>query len=130
MPLTTGDMLLPCYNTQQRQNDAFYYFSGNGQIEFNELINLLAVTKQRTSSTLKSADAVRAELEAEARASFKAFDHDGNGMIDMNELRLTMQRLGENLSEKELQAMMKEADENRDNLIDFEGMCRHGSDLL
>lgn len=54
--------------------------------------------------------------------AFKAFDMDGNGFIDKHELKYTMRRLGENLSDDDIKAMFKEADLNGDGLIDFNGM--------
>lgn len=50
------------------------------------------------------------------------FDIDGNGVIDAQELRLTMQNLGENLSEEDVQCMIAEADMNGDGKIDYEGL--------
>ena len=51
----------------------------------------------------------------------QVFDIDGNGYIDANELRLTMNNLGENLSEDDVKAMIREADINGDGRIDYEG---------
>ena len=52
------------------------------------------------------------------------FDIDGNGLIDQLELRETMRNLGEELSDRDLQAMMTVADMNRDGKIDYEGERR------
>ena len=49
------------------------------------------------------------------------FDIDGNGYIDANALRLTMQNLGEALSENDVKAMIREADTNGDGMIEYEG---------
>ncbi len=49
------------------------------------------------------------------------FDIDGNGYIDAQELRLTMQNLGENLTDEDVAAMIHEADINGDGKIDYEG---------
>ena len=49
------------------------------------------------------------------------FDIDGNGYIDAQELRLTMANLGENLSDDDVRAMIREADINGDGQIDYEG---------
>ena len=53
---------------------------------------------------------------------FQVFDIDGNGYIDANELKLTMQNLGENLTEDDVKAMIREADTNGDGMIEYEGM--------
>ena len=61
--------------------------------------------------------------EEKQREAFRVFDMDGNGFIDKHELRYTMRRLGENLSEDDIKAMFKEADLNGDGLIDYNGKC-------
>ena len=49
------------------------------------------------------------------------FDIDGNGVIDAQELRLTMRNLGENLTDEDVKAMIRAADKNGDGKIDYEG---------
>lgn len=51
----------------------------------------------------------------------QVFDIDGNGVIDADELRLTMRNLGENLSDEDVKAMIRAADKNGDGKIDYEG---------
>lgn len=58
------------------------------------------------------------------RQAFKVFDIDGNGLIDEKELLQTMRNLGENLTEKDVKAMIKAADRNGDEKIDYEGKNR------
>jgi Ca2+-binding EF-hand superfamily protein len=51
---------------------------------------------------------------------FKAFDKDGNGYIDKEELKNTMTNdLGIPLTEKETTEMINEADVNKDGKIDY-----------
>lgn len=69
-----------------------------------------------TASSSVSSISNEKQLEA-----FKVFDMDGNGYIDKHELRYTMRRLGENLSEEDVKDMFKEADLNGDGMIDFSG---------
>ena len=52
--------------------------------------------------------------------AFKVFDRDGNGVIDIDELRHMMVALGEDLSEDEIQATLAEADSDGDGVINFE----------
>lgn len=61
------------------------------------------------------------DQESSIRAAFKIFDRDGNGSIDAKELKYAMQNLGEKLTEKELQDMMREADVDGDGKINYEG---------
>ena len=44
--------------------------------------------------------------EEELKQRFKLFDKDGNGLIDMDELRDVMQQLGEKLSEEDIEEMI------------------------
>ncbi|KAJ1870247.1 hypothetical protein LPJ55_004805 [Coemansia sp. RSA 990] len=60
------------------------------------------------------------EEEDDLAMSFKMFDKNGDGSISKDELREVMASLGENLSEKEIDDMLAEADVNNDNVISFE----------
>ena len=42
------------------------------------------------------------------------FDKDGNGKISQQELKLVMKNLGENLTDEEINEMIREADDNGD----------------
>lgn len=53
-----------------------------------------------------------------------AQDKDGSGKIDATELRNIMLSLGENLSDEEVNQMIKEADLNGDGEIDFDEFMR------
>ncbi len=52
--------------------------------------------------------------------AFRVFDRDGNGVIDIDELRHMMVALGENLSDDEIRATLAEADADGDGVINFE----------
>ena len=69
----------------------------------------------------KSADVQSKSEEDEMRQAFKVFDIDGNGLIDAQELLQTMKNLGEDLTENDVKAMIKAADKNGDEKIDYEG---------
>ena len=62
-----------------------------------------------------------AEQEKAIRMAFRVFDQNGDGYIDVQELKHAMKNLGEPLTDKELQDMMKEADVDKNNKIDYEG---------
>ena len=53
--------------------------------------------------------------------SFLVFDKDGNGFISAAELRHVMANLGENLTEEEVDEMVREADIDGDGQINYEG---------
>ncbi|KAK7919652.1 hypothetical protein WMY93_010936 [Mugilogobius chulae] len=57
----------------------------------------------------------------ELKDAFKEFDMDGDGEITTEELRSAMCKLmGEHMSRKEIDAIVKEADDNGDGTVDFE----------
>jgi len=51
--------------------------------------------------------------------AFKEFDANGDGFISREELRYAMTRLGESLSDKELDEMVDAADVNKDGKINY-----------
>jgi len=81
----------------------------NGTIELNEFISMM----QRHESDSKA-------VEDDIRLAFQTFDLDGNGEIDRNELKQVMEKLGEPLTDEEVAAMIAEADQDGDGLINFE----------
>ena len=81
----------------------------NGTIELEEFIAMM----QRHDSDAASA-------EDDIRLAFKAFDTDGNGEIDRHELKQIMEKIGEPLTDQEIDTMIAEADKNGDGLINFE----------
>jgi len=79
------------------------------------------VTVNSSSSTPHATHYTMSKVrEDEMRAAFKVFDIDGNGTIDEKELRATMKKLGENLSDDDVKAMIKAADKNNDGKVDYE----------
>ncbi|GJM96414.1 hypothetical protein PR202_ga13245 [Eleusine coracana subsp. coracana] len=60
------------------------------------------------------------DSEEELRESFKLFDADQNGYISADELRRMMENLGEKLTDKEVEDMIREADKDGDGLVSYE----------
>lgn len=54
----------------------------------------------------------------ETRAAFDVFDKDGSGTISADELRQVMKSLGENLTDEEIDEMIREADKDKNGTID------------
>jgi calmodulin len=52
--------------------------------------------------------------------AFAVFDVDKDGFITKGELRQIMNRLGENLTDEQLDAMIKEADKDGDGKVNAE----------
>ena len=61
-------------------------------------------------------------LEEEVRIAFDFFDLDGNGYISMMELKQVASELGEELTETEIDEMIREADVDGDGQVDYNGM--------
>uniref|UniRef100_A0A7S1EQ50 EF-hand domain-containing protein n=1 Tax=Timspurckia oligopyrenoides TaxID=708627 RepID=A0A7S1EQ50_9RHOD len=81
---------------------------GNGSIDFAEFVTLMARKMTNTSRDLEIMEA------------FKVFDRDASGKISASELKQVMNSLGENLSDEEIEQMLKEADVNGDGEIDYD----------
>ncbi|KAJ2056091.1 hypothetical protein GGI17_006372 [Coemansia sp. S146] len=80
---------------------------GNGKIDFEEFLTLMRRHSPENNE------------EDELRDAFNIFDKDGNGFINKCELRLAMANLGEKLTDAEIDAMIQEADSDKDGHIDF-----------
>lgn len=53
------------------------------------------------------------------------FDSNGDGQISLTELREAMKKLmGEQVTNREINEILKDADLNGDGLVDFEGVGR------
>ena len=79
--------------------------SHDGGIDFDEFIELLVNHGHN--------------IDEDIAKSFKIFDIDGDGLITEDELKTTMDSLGEPMNEKEVKAMIAEADLDGDGKINF-----------
>ncbi|EFC50789.1 flagellar calmodulin [Naegleria gruberi] len=80
---------------------------GNGTIDFTEFLTMMAKKMKDTDN------------EEEIKEAFKVFDKDGNGFISAQELRHVMCNLGEKLTDEEVDEMIREADIDGDNQINY-----------
>ncbi|XP_060577950.1 calmodulin-A-like isoform X2 [Ruditapes philippinarum] len=81
---------------------------GNGEIDFNEYLEMMA---NRISDN-GSADHIR--------EAFKVFDKDGKGYLTADELRHIMTNLGERLPDEEVDEMLSIVDADGNGCIDYE----------
>ncbi len=81
---------------------------GNGDIDFNEFLVLMA-SKMRTHDS-----------EEEMYEAFKVFDKDGNGYVGRKDFSIIMKHLGEELTDEEIEEILKDWDEDDDGQLNFE----------
>lgn len=60
------------------------------------------------------------DFAEETMAAFRVFDKDGSGTISASELRAVMKSLGEDLTDAEIDEMIREADKDNNGTIDCE----------
>ena len=92
-------------------------WASNGQIARQEK----AWAKARSTMMAKLGDAMNdlAQLNSKSKEIFDEMDADKNGSIDPSELKEAMRQAGINLTKKEVQEMITEADADGDDLIDL-----------
>ena len=83
----------------------------NGTIDYEEFIEMMVKRKDD-------------EKTDDIAQAFKVFDRDGDGLISADDIRETMNHLGEVLTEAEVESMVAEADINGDGLIDLSVFSR------
>ena len=69
-------------------------------------------------------DGLTKEEEAKCFEAFSAFDKDGSGEIDANELRIVLEMMGQKTTEEEIFRMIAEADASNTGEIDFKQFKR------
>ena len=92
-------------------------WASNGQISRQEK----AWAKARSTMMAKLGDAMDdlTQLNSKSKEIFDEMDTDKNGSIDPNELKEAMRQAGINLTKKEVQEMITQADADGDDLIDL-----------
>lgn len=102
--------------------------NGNGDLEFDEFVLWLAQASDRGDAfaVLKSkirAQGTRPLSNAQIERLhdvFKHFDTDGSGSIDVDELGEVFRAMGQDLSKDELDALMRQADDDGSGEMEFE----------
>lgn len=80
----------------------------SGTIDFKEFLALME-KKIRDS-----------KLEEELIEAFKVFDRDGNGTLSPQELKAVMAVVGEELSDQDIEELVKQADLDNDGNVSYE----------
>ncbi|XP_011339456.1 calmodulin isoform X2 [Ooceraea biroi] len=87
---------------------------GDGNVSFEEFVEIVS---NIGASTAAASD--QHQEEQELRDAFRVFDKHNRGYITASDLRAVLQCLGEDLSEEEIEDMIKEVDVDGDGRIDF-----------
>ncbi|KAL6258978.1 hypothetical protein P5V15_008901 [Pogonomyrmex californicus] len=87
---------------------------GDGNVSFEEFVEIVS---NIGASTAAPSD--QHQEEQELRDAFRVFDKHNRGYITASDLRAVLQCLGEDLSEEEIEDMIKEVDVDGDGRIDF-----------
>ncbi|KAJ3124765.1 hypothetical protein HK100_011121 [Physocladia obscura] len=96
-PAPTKQDLAPLFAKADRNS--------NGTIELNEFLEFVA-------RRLKNIDA-----ESEFTRAFRLYDENGDGFIVSSELKHVMTRMGNTMSDEEIDQWIKDADVNKDGKI-------------
>mmetsp|Transcript_82484 Transcript_82484/g.260385 ORF Transcript_82484/g.260385 Transcript_82484/m.260385 type:complete len:154 (+) Transcript_82484:108-569(+) len=81
---------------------------GSGRVQFPQFLGCVATKLQENDSI------------EEMREAFTVFDRDKSGSVTANELKHVMNSLGEQVTNEEVEAMVKEADADGDGQLSFE----------
>ena len=95
----------------------YLLFKGNGLIDFEEFLTMMARKMKDT------------DTDEEMREAFRVFDKDGDGFISPAELRHVMANLGEKLTDLEVDEMIREADLDGDGKVNFTGRVNLDGDV-
>ncbi|XP_074096950.1 uncharacterized protein LOC141526084 isoform X2 [Cotesia typhae] len=91
---------------------------GDGNVSLVEFVKI--VSDIGNASAAQQTDLTQEQQEEqELRDAFRVFDKHNRGYITASDLRAVLQCLGEDLSEEEIEDMIKEVDEDGDGRIDF-----------
>ena len=94
--------------------------TGNGLIDFDEFRQMMEKSRHHSISA-QGQGATFSSGDEEFRPLFAAFDKDNNGYIDAIELRTTMAAVGLELSDTDVEVMMKAAGVSKHDRIYYKG---------
>lgn len=61
----------------------------------------------------------KVDAETELKQAFKVFNRDKSGSINTKELRNIIKRLGENLTDKQINKIIREADKDGNRTVNY-----------
>lgn len=84
-------------------------YTANGVIDFEDFLIIM-------TSNIESEN----DIEDDLKEAFQMFDLDGSGFILNNELKIVMKRLDENVTEQQLNQIMKYMDTSKNGKISYQ----------
>ena len=60
--------------------------------------------------------------EKDLREAFAVFDSNGDGRISRDEIKMVVEQFGDKISNEDLENMLREADDNSDGYLDYDGI--------
>ena len=87
-----------------------YNIEKDGQIYFNQFLKIMA----------KRLKDIKEDEDKYLKSLFASLDRNNNGLISIHEIRYIVTHSSENISESDIEIIMKEADTDGDGLISFE----------
>ena len=87
--------------------------SRTNKIDFAEFMHLIA----------KNIGENRVD-ESQIRESFKIFDSYGNGLVNLMQMRVSLQNLGEKLRDEEIDELIREADIDTEGNVNYEELVK------
>lgn len=84
-----------------------YDINGDGKVTFEEMVVMTVKRKQNV------------EEDPEVKQLFNKFDKNGDGCLNRDELADVLAQMGQRLSSRDVEEILKDYDENHDGLIQF-----------
>ncbi|KAK2162825.1 hypothetical protein LSH36_91g07039 [Paralvinella palmiformis] len=82
---------------------------GNGTVDFPEFLNMMAKKMENT------------DWEEEIKEAYRVFDRERKGYIHTDELKHVMKHIGDQLTDEEVDEMLKEIASNDEGKISYDG---------
>ncbi|GAB6019428.1 hypothetical protein CHUAL_001009 [Chamberlinius hualienensis] len=87
---------------------------GSGQLEFDDFMSVAA------RFLVEDVEEDEEAMQQELREAFRLYDKEGNGYINVSDLREILRALEDNMKEDELDEMIAEIDTDGSGTVDFD----------
>lgn len=90
---------------------------GNGMISEQEFLKWMSKMQTRSGSE-------EDDIEEDLKAAFHVFDREHCGFITKEDLKQAMQLIGENMTDKDLDELLRTSDLDKDGKINYEDFIK------